>query len=80
MKKWILVLTMPSGTRWVLAERENVLALFPISGKEDTTLKQVFAFDSESEAQAWIKKTSSLSTRGSELMDRVKPELAEVAQ
>lgn len=80
MKKWVLVLTMPSGGRWVLAERGGCLALFPVSNTEPTPLREVFGFDTEAEAREWMRKTSDMSEQGAELLGRVEPLLAEALQ
>lgn len=79
-KPWILVLTMPSGNRYVLGERAKCLAMFPVSNEEPTPLKGVFSFDSEADAQAWISDTAKMSEQGAMLMKRVAPFQAERMQ
>ena len=78
--KWFLILTMPSGTQFVVSIVNDSLALFPISKDKETVLKQIMCFDSEEKAQDWINKTASLSEKGADLMSRVKPVSADELQ
>lgn len=79
MQKWVLLLTLPSGSLWVLGEMDNGLALYPVQ-EGAQSLKQVFAFDSEEEAQTWIAETAKLSDKGRDLMEMTKPFAAEALQ
>lgn len=86
MGKFILVLTMPSGSMWALGpdprapEKNRDLALFPIDKHKPSVLKGVFGFNTENEALKWIADTAKLSTQGAKLMERVTPMPADSLQ
>lgn len=75
---WVLILTMPSGSRWVLAPNpknngEGSIALFPISEEVDTRVNGAFGFKTEEDAKAWMQETAKLSQQGAKLMESVQP-------
>lgn len=74
MKKWILILMMPeSQNLYVLAPHDKGLKLIPVKRGEPQALRGVFGFDSEAEAEKWMRETASLSDQGRRLMEAVKP-------
>ena len=80
MKKWLLVLVMPSGGMWVLGERQNTLALFPAEQGKEQVFKGIFGFDTREAALEWMKKSGELNPKSAELMERVVPMLGEELQ
>ncbi len=77
MKKWVLVLTLPSGNLYVLGPKDDGLALFPVTRGQPNLLKGVFGFDTESEARTWMAQTAALSEKGARLLETVQPMLSE---
>lgn len=71
---------MPSGSLWVLGERQKCLALFPVERGVEIALKGVFGFDTELEASKWMAETAAMSTQSASLIERVKPFLASKLQ
>ena len=82
--KWIIVLTMPSGSRWCLAPDPkgsiDSIALFPIAAFQPTALKGVWGFETEAKAKEWIDETAKMSEQGAKLMAQCQPFLADSLQ
>jgi hypothetical protein len=86
MQKFILVMTMPSGSLWVLGPdpkapgKNEGIALFPMKAGEENVIKGAWGFASESEAFRFMKEVSELSDEGARLMEKVRPMPAEPIQ
>lgn len=85
--RYILVMTMPSGSRWALGpdpkappESREGIALYPISETTETFLGKVFGFDDYETAAAWMAEVSKLSEQGAKMMETVTPTKAEALQ
>lgn len=84
--KWIVVLTLPSGGVWALGpdpknpEANEGIALYPMDTTAPTVLKNVFGFQSESDAQKWMDGCAGLSPQGAKMMEHCKPMTAEQLQ
>lgn len=78
MQTWILILTMPSGSKWALGERKKTLALFPINPEKPTPLRAIFGFETKEKALSWIEEFSKINPKTDELLKRVEPHLATV--
>lgn len=88
MKKWILMLTMPSGSKFVLGPnpknkpKENDktgygLALFPM--QEITKINfEIFSFGSEIDAYKFMRDCAEINDKGRDLMKLVIPVFAEL--
>lgn len=55
-RKWIIVLTLPSGSKLVCGGYEGKFALLPVNKNEkEVRLKNVLAWEDSKEAGEWMK-------------------------
>ena len=79
--KWTIVLTLPSGGKFVCGEHEGKLALVPIGdGTKEVKLNKVLAWDDSKEVSLWMKKLFlTMTSAEKEAFLRMKPDLGQVA-
>ena len=79
MKRWIIILTLPSGSMFALGpnpknlEDNTSLAMFPFDPTKENVLRGVFGFEDEPSAIEWLEEGKKLSPQSEKLFSQCKP-------
>jgi hypothetical protein len=61
--RWIVILTLPSGAKFICGEHEGKLALIPMEdGKPDLKVKNVLSWNDSKDVSRWLKEFLSKMT------------------
>ena len=79
--KWTIILTAPSGNKYVCAGRDGLFALVPIgNGKQALRIEGAIAFDDSKDASEWMKNfTGKMNQEQRDGFFKMKPDLGMIA-